>query len=193
MPDMFVFPGGAIDAADVALSRTRPAAELQLAKALAVDTPDEVARALPFTAIRELWEETGLRLGCGDPTAEAAAASADPEWRGFLAAGLRPRVEALRFVFRAVTPIGRPRRFDARFFMADAEAVFGDPCDFLSADAELRSLQWIDLQSARSLPVPFITGVVLAEVEALLSRDPGATRATPYFRHDERGSHFRTI
>lgn len=193
MPDMFVFPGGAVDAADLALSRRLPMPPDELARGLAVEAPPDVAGALPYAAIRELWEETGLRLGRVDGDAPSLAEAGGDAWRGFLAAGLLPRTEALRFVFRAVTPPGRPRRFDARFFMADADSVRGDPGDFSSADAELGQLQWIDLAAARRLPVPFITGVVIAEVEAALTEGAAQVRCAPYFRHDERGSHFRMI
>lgn len=191
MPDMFVFPGGAVDPADLCMAGPL---ELNAATArdLAVETSAEIARALPLTAIRELWEETGLLLGHADSTAAAEAASAPALWRGFLARGFRPRTADLRFVFRAVTPPGRPRRFDARFFLAAAEALQGDPSGFTAGDAELRHLQWIDLPEARTLPVPFITAVVLSEIEAMLA-DPAASRRAPYFQHDARGSHFRLI
>ena len=177
MPDKFVFPGGAIEAADLAAPLAGPL-EPATALALEVDAPAEVARALPLTAVRELWEETGLRLGVADPSAAAAAHAAPPAWRGFLAAGLRPRTEALRFVFRAITPPGRPRRFDARFFLADAEALDGDPDGFTAGDAELRHLQWIDIAAARALAVPFITGIVLSEIEAIVA-DPRRPEADP--------------
>ncbi len=106
--------------------------------------------------------------------------------------GLRPRTKGLRFVFRAVTPPGRPRRFDARFFLADADAVLGDPTDFSCTDCELSRLQWLDLEAARALPLPFITSVVLSEIESLLA-DPARPRPVPYFHHDDRGSHVRMI
>ncbi len=125
MPDKFVFPGGAVDPADLALAAfapPHPAAE----RALAVEADPEVARALPLTAIRELWEETGLRLGAADPAASAAAATAPAAWRAFLAAGLRPRdgCAALRLPCRHAAgtteavrrPVlsGRSRRAGAR-------------------------------------------------------------------------------
>jgi 8-oxo-dGTP pyrophosphatase MutT (NUDIX family) len=189
MPDKFVFPGGAVEPGDVARGGGAPV-DAPTARALEVDCPPEVARALPLTAVRELWEETGLRLGV--PDAAAAAAEAPAAWRGFLTAGLRPRTEALRFVFRAITPPGRPRRFDARFFLAEAEALADDPAQIASGDGELMHLQWIDLAAARALPTPFITGIVLCEIEATLA-EPDAARPAPYFRHDEHGSHFRLI
>jgi 8-oxo-dGTP pyrophosphatase MutT (NUDIX family) len=189
MPDMFVFPGGAVEAADHALAAQAalPAAE----GPLALDADPAVARALPLADRRELWEETGLQLGRPDPEAAARAATAPVAWAAFLAAGLAPRVDALRFVFRAITPPGRPRRFDARFFLAEAEALASGPMDFVHVDHELADLRWIDLAAARGLRLPFITTVVLAEVEAALA-EPGA-RPVPYFHHDARGSHVRMI
>jgi 8-oxo-dGTP pyrophosphatase MutT (NUDIX family) len=98
----------------------------------------------------------------------------------------------LRLIFRAVTPAGRPRRFDARFFTADAEGLAGDPDDFAGADAELSDLRWFDLAEARALKLPFITGIVLAELAARLAA-PDVPRGIPYFRHDALGSHFRML
>lgn len=193
MPDKFVFPGGALDPGDLALA-TAHAPDTETARRLAIDATPEVARALPLAGVRELWEETGLRLGAPDP---GAAASHVPEaWRGFFAAGLRPRCEVLRLIFRAVTPPGRPRRFDARFFLADAADLAVDPEgggeDFVATDAELRHLQWLDIAAARALPVPFITDIVLSEIAAHFG-DPGAARPVPYFRHEADGSHFRML
>jgi 8-oxo-dGTP pyrophosphatase MutT (NUDIX family) len=191
MPDKFVFPGGAVDPGDIGLSEALPPV-LQDAPRLAREAEPAVARALPLTAIRELWEETGLRLGHIDPGASARAESAPDCWRGFFASGTRPVPEALRFVFRAVTPPGRSRRFDARFFLADTDHVLGDATDFTGRDHELRDLQWIDLAAARDLPLPFITEVVLSEIAALL--DPARPpRPVPFFVHDASGSHLRLL
>jgi 8-oxo-dGTP pyrophosphatase MutT (NUDIX family) len=134
-----------------------------------------------MTAIRELWEEAGLALGI----AKGAAPPVPPsEWESFFAAGHRPNAEALRFVFRAITPPGRPRRFDARFFVADAGALAGDPDDFGRAADELSHLSWLTLGEARGLDLPFITEVVLAEIEARL-RAPDTPRPVPFFHHQD--------
>ncbi len=45
---------------------------------------------------------------------------------------------------------------------------------------------------ARGLPLPFITGIVLSEIEASLA-EPRAPRPTPFFRHDAQGAEFRMI
>jgi 8-oxo-dGTP pyrophosphatase MutT (NUDIX family) len=188
MPDKFVFPGGAVDADDLRLPRG-PLDPLT-AERLAVDTTPEMARALPLAAVRELWEETGLMLGRPDP--EAARQQVPPGWRGFFAAGLAPHTAALRFVFRAVTPPQRPRRFDARFFLAEAAELPGGHEDFAGAGGELALLQWLELEAARALPLPFVTEVVLSEIWARLA-DPDPARPVPYFRHLAEGSHFRLL
>ena len=92
-------------------------------------------------------------------------------------------------MFRALTPPGRPRRFDARFFLVDASHIQGDPDDFTHAQDELSHLQWIPLSRARSFDLPFITEVVLAEVEARVS-DPAPPASVPFFRNNDESSLF---
>ena len=142
MPSKYVFPGGGVDAGD----STGPAVLMAeacsagLARRCPEGAPD--ADTLGRAALRELHEETGLRPAPGT---------------------------ALRFVFRAITPPGRSRRFDARFFLVSAEGVEGDAVGFSDATDELSHLHWIGLAEARALDLPFITEVVLAEVTALLA------------------------
>jgi len=124
------------------------------------------ATGLYAAALRELEEETGLCL--------------------------QPQTQALRFVFRAITPPGRPRRFDARFFVASADDIANDPDDFSAACDELSHLHWIALGEARTLALPFITSVVLSEVEALL-RTPDAAHKAPFFYHEDGRSHFALL
>jgi hypothetical protein len=75
-------------------------------------------------------------------------------------------------MFRAITPPGRTRRFDARFFLTSAAGVTGDTKAFSDTLTELSHLHWIGLAEARALDLPFITEVVLAEVTALLNGHP---------------------
>lgn len=180
MPSKYVFPGGAIDPGDAAVPLAAPLAPACLRR-LGAGAPAGLAPALAAGAIRELWEETGLLLG-----APGSWPGTAPEgWRGFAESGLLPAAAALSFVFRAITPPGRPRRFDARFFLADAAALPGDPDDFSRASDELSHLHWVPMTEARRLNLPFITEVVLGEVVALLARG-GAPEAVPFF--DNSGS-----
>jgi len=184
MPGKFVFPGGAVDPGDAEVPLTNLPCGRCMAR-LAEEAPPGRARALVAAAIRELWEETGLALGRPGHWPDAP-----PDWTGFAARGLVPDGVGLTFVFRAITPPGRPRRFDARFFLAPAAAVAGDAEDFAAADAELAELQWIPLAEVRRLDLPFITEVALAEVGALLARGTLPPPDVPFFRNDDEASLF---
>jgi 8-oxo-dGTP pyrophosphatase MutT (NUDIX family) len=183
MPMKFVFPGGAVDPADAEVPLAAPLPAACRAR-LAAQSAGPAPEALAATAIRELWEEAGLVLG--RPGAWAGAPPAD--WAGFAATGHLPAADPLTFVFRAITPPGRPRRFDARFFLADAAALAGDPDDFSAATDELAHLQWVPISEARRFDLPFITEVVLAEVAARLRGiEP---EGVPFFRNDSARSEF---
>ncbi len=184
MPNKFVFPGGAVDAADAEISLTTPLNDLCHSR-LSDDAPNNLQNALAAAAIRELWEETGLVLG--KPGTWDAAAPAD--WQTFANTGHLPAAADLQFVFRALTPPGRPRRFDARFFLVDAEAIQSDLDDFTHASDELSHLQWIKLSDARRFDLPFITEVVLAEVAARVT-DWSHPESVPYFRNNDEASLF---
>jgi len=177
MPNKYVFPGGAVDSGDANIPMGRPLAH-DVAAQLAEDSALAPA-SLAAAAVRELWEETGQILG--HPTAWPDAPNG---WRGFAATGHRPNGAALTFVFRAVTPHGRPRRFDARFFLAHAEDLRSDPDDFSRAEDELGHLHWVPLSQARDLDLPFITEVVLAEISALVHTGKPNTNV-PFFRNDD--------
>lgn len=184
MPNKYVFPGGAVDAgdADVPLARPVPG---PCAERLGEDSAPGRTHALAAAAIRELWEETGLLLG--RPGAWPGPVPAD--WTGFADMGLLPDGQPLQFVFRAITPPGRPRRFDARFFLVDAAELASDPDDFSAACDELSHLHWVRLEEVRALDLPFITEVVLAEVAARVD-DPAPPTSVPFFRNDDEESLF---
>ena len=177
MPNKFVFPGGAIDPGDVGIAMAAPPSPNCITR-LKQSSTNDVTHSAPIAAIRELWEETGLILG------EQASWSDPPDdWLNFANAGFRPDARALEFVFRAVMPPGRPRRFDARFFLTDAVALRGDPDDFSNASDELSHLQWIPLTETRNFDLPFITQIVLREVSAVL--EVGAIHSVPFVQNDD--------
>ena len=184
MPNKFVFPGGAMDVADldVPLAYGMPApCDLRLVE----DTAKDLRIGLVAAAVRELWEETGLILG----EQGAWPSTAPVDWQSFADEGYLPSGRNLQFVFRAITPPGRPRRFDARFFLADAAHIQNDLNDFTRASDELSHLQWIPLSEARSFDLPFITEVVLAEVASNIANDQPPP-SVPFFRNDDEESLF---
>ena len=135
-------------------------------KALQHSDNQPTVDALVACALRELAEETGLTLRA-------------------------PRPASLRFIFRAITPKGRSRRFDARFFLADLADFTGDSAAFSGASDELSHLHWITLTEARALDLPFVTEVVLAEVTALFGNHP--QNGVPFFDNSGPISQFRRL
>lgn len=184
MPNKFVFPGGAVDAGDADIPLAAPLPTVCAARVREQSTRD-LCHALSVAAIRELWEETGLVIGQRGAWDTAPA----EDWITYAATGHVPRADGLQFVFRAITPTGRPRRFDARFFLMHAEDLASDPDDFSAACEELSHLQWIPLAQTREFDLPFITQVVLAEVgkRADHSEPPDSV---PFFRNKDEESLF---
>lgn len=161
MPDKWVFPGGRVDPGDArakAATELNPETEALLRKGTLSRRPP---RAFALAAVRETLEEVGLTLG----------GPAGPE------------LDKLSFVARAITPPYRPRRFDARFFLADAEQVLAE--DRPAAGEELLHIRWFSLEEAKALDLPSITRFVLKEVEARLA---GEAIQPPFLRWS-RGSH----
>ncbi|MEM9578287.1 MAG: NUDIX hydrolase [Pseudomonadota bacterium] len=184
MPNKFVFPGGAVDEDDALIALHAPLQDPCAAR-LREDCDTDLTHALAVAGIRELWEETGLLLGARGSWSGPIPA----DWRGFAARGHLPDASAMQFVFRAITPPGRPRRFDARFFLVDANDIASDLDDFSAASDELSHLQWVPLAEARSYDMPFITEVVLAEIEARVA-DPAPPPTVPFFKNDDEESLF---
>lgn len=135
----YVFPGGGVDANDAG-----PAAQ-----ALAVGITDEAASrrlslergglAYYIACLRELFEEAGLLIACDergdsvmvrDPALLARMARYRREVNagtlGFVEMmqreGLYLDLRGLAYIAHWVTPVGPPRRYDTRFFVALAPA-----------------------------------------------------------------------
>ena len=138
------------------------------------------ARAFALAAIRETFEETGLLLGVRHD--EPVKVPEGP-WSAFAAAGFLPDLSALRFVGRAITPPGRNRRFDARFFTADASAVAHRIEGVTGPDAELVELVWMPLDEAKQLDMPAVTGVMLEELDARIADGFGHDLPVPFYQH----------
>ncbi len=133
---MYVFPGGRVDGDDhlhkYDAVRHGPTAEQQ---AQVVALGDEW-RGYWIAAIRETFEEAGLLLAyAGDSLVSFADMQTHDRYDAYRPRlhagelslldichieGLRLAVDQVHFYNRFVTPLGRPRRFDTRFFIAAA-------------------------------------------------------------------------
>lgn len=177
MAAKWVFPGGRIERSDFSAASANDLPSPDTAR-LMREVPARRARALALAAVRETFEETGLLLAEPAPVASVAGS-----WREFRAVGALPDLAALSYVARAITPPGRTRRFDARFFMADARALLHP--EPTAGSGELDEIAWLPLADTRSLDLPAITRFVLGEVGERLSHPD---RPLPYVRM-VRGQH----
>ena len=168
MPQKYVFPGGRVDRGDgyaPLASEPRPEVSVVLQRVLS----GRRARAAAAAALRETAEETGLLIARPGDIARTA-----PAWSPFAEAGVRPDAEPLDLVARAITPPGRPRRFDAWFFRADIEAVHGSTQ--MTGSGELEDLRWVSMDQAHQLDIPIITRFVLSELQDRLAGGAGPVR-----------------
>lgn len=147
MPGFYVFPGGRVGAED----------ELHLgAEPLQSRSTYTGELTLMHAAVRETYEETGLLLGYpaliedGRPVRTALEAA-------YHAWGLRPAIDVLKYVGRAITPRQSPMRFNTRFFSADGRLAHGA----LTGNGELEDLGWRTLEECQLLPMADVTRFML--------------------------------
>lgn len=182
MPGKYVFPGGRVDKADRVVASSDELARHEAAK-LMIDMKggpsQSKARALAMAAVRETYEEAGIIIG--SPLQDQRRPT-DPSWRRFFDQGFMPSLAPLTFFARAITPPGRPRRFDTRFFCAEASAIAfrGEP-----PEDELSDLVWMAIDEARSLDLPPITRVILEDLGDRLKAGPldAVDVPVPYYFH----------
>lgn len=162
MPGKWVFPGGRLDRGDYTAPHVgdlKPETERRLRQSLA----PAKAKALALTAIRETFEETGLLLG-----KPATARPRAGPWAPFAAMGYLPDLAPLDMVARAITPPGLPKRFDARFLLAPAEALAS--LDRAPDCGELDEIAWVEIDEALGLELPGITRLVVRDVAERLEK-----------------------
>lgn len=142
---MFVFPGGRVDPDDHLHKYDARRVGPTTAQAAQVTAVGDEWRGYWIAAIRETFEEAGLMLAYsnsldGDDDTkpdilsfdDAALRARFDDYRQPLHSGevslleicerenLRLAIDQIHFYNRFVTPLGRPRRFDTRFFIAAA-------------------------------------------------------------------------
>ena len=171
MPGAFVFPGGRVDPKDSKIQVSAPIPAALEARLMQGSPKISVSRAqaLANSAIREACEETGLCLGkpAGDVKAKF-----EGSWKPFGDANLLPDPSSLYLIARAITPPGRVKRFDTRFFTADASAIAHRVDGIVHADAELVELVWVEIGSTPLANMHPMTVKVLEQLEIRLASGP---------------------
>jgi 8-oxo-dGTP pyrophosphatase MutT (NUDIX family) len=218
MPGKYVFPGGRVERADrrvTAATALDGRVEARLMQEVRRPSPAK-ARSFALAAIREVFEETGLALG-----AKAGAAPAPPgrrdgmplrpgrpdarlrkrdkptdaagsEWAKFATTGVEPDLSGVHFIARAITPPGRPRRFDTRFFAVDAAAIAARIDGVVGPDTELVELVWLPIDATLKLDMAGITLAVMEELKIRTAEGFGHDLPVPFYRV-HRGKRLRTL
>ena len=153
LPDIYVVPGGRVDAEDHLPSGFRERLHPVVDKALSVSSPRRPAVAFLRAALRELHEETGLLLG----RREASRGSARAVWRAYAEAGIAPDFGGFDFLMRAITPVESRRRYNTRFFLGDGGTAIGD----LRGDGELLDLGWRKVAELERLNIVDVTWALI--------------------------------
>ena len=181
MPSKYVFPGGAWEPEDNSIPIAEPLNEKDKTL-LAIDTKSSKSSSLGVTAIRELWEETGLRI-----SSPIGNVNIPKNWIKFFLNGCGPNLKPLKFFFRAITPPGRTRRFDARFFVCNASHISDNLDNFDNASNELNDLRWVDIRKVSNLNLPQITRIAIEETIKLID-SKFERRPVPFYTGGSEGS-----
>jgi 8-oxo-dGTP pyrophosphatase MutT (NUDIX family) len=222
MPGKFVFPGGRVERADRRMwAATALDSRIEARLMQEMRRPSaEKARGFALAAIREVFEETGLLLGTrmdepppalsarsGGVSPPSGARDARPpkrghvngavdaagdEWAKFAGTGVAPDLATVHFIARAITPPGRPRRFDTRFFAVDADAIAARIDGVVGPDTELVELVWLPIDESLKLDMAGITLAVLEELKIRTAGCFGHDLPVPFYRV-HRGRRLRTL
>lgn len=156
VPGAYIFPGGALDAEDDAADLRAMCDGLSDAEASRLLGVAAGGLAYWAAAIREMFEEAGVLVAYGASrelvALDGAAATARfLAHREALNAGTRGFVEIMReegltlaadrlvYFSHWITPVGAPRRYDTRFFVAAAPAAQ----EALHDNQETISTRWV--------------------------------------------------
>ena len=188
MPNKVVFPGGRVDEVDRIVESADELGDEELAKVLLEmkGRPSAArARSMALAAIRETFEETGVIIG--QPTPHSVATDMEG-WQSFFDEGYLPALSGLSLFARAITPPGRPRRYDTRFFCASIDAVVAQTGKF---DDELSEITWYSIAETAELDLPPITRVIIEDLGDRLKAGPLGPMAAPIPFYHQRNGTFR--
>ncbi|SON55601.1 NUDIX domain protein [Hartmannibacter diazotrophicus] len=178
MPAAYVFPGGRVDPTDgraFAASELDPIVRDRLMDRMRPKPSAARARGLALCALRETAEETGYLIGKSETDLARVVCE---DWAPFRDARVAPDLGALRLLARAITPPGRVRRFDSRFFVVWADAIALAP-DGVAGTGELENIAWPTLDEADDLELPRITRSVIHDLKNRLVKDPALSPGGP--------------
>ena len=136
-PNVWVFPGGKVEKSDT-LNKNIKLNKKILNDLKKLKSNNFLSSALVSAALRETYEETGLKL-------------------------INQNLKDLWVLARAITPANQKIRFDTKFFVLE-ENNFTNK---IKGNGELRNLGFINTREAIKLPLFDITQFLLEDLESL--------------------------
>jgi 8-oxo-dGTP pyrophosphatase MutT (NUDIX family) len=181
LPGKFVFPGGRIEPADRLMAVSAALHQTHAERLMRRVKRPSLAKSAGYAlaAVRETYDETGIMLGVPGKHALSAPPGL---WQEFAKAGIVPDLSQVHFIARAITPPGRPLRFDSRFFAADVSAIARRDDGFIGPEKELVELVWLPLNEAQQLDMPGITAVALEELQDRIASGMSPDHPVPLYR-----------
>jgi glyoxylase-like metal-dependent hydrolase (beta-lactamase superfamily II)/8-oxo-dGTP pyrophosphatase MutT (NUDIX family) len=189
VPGGYVFPGGALDASDAQLCFDTHCENFNDRDASRLLNLDKNGLAYWVAAIRECFEESGILLAYGrNGKLIDLAAPRDAEFSAFrqrVASGELPFDELCRtqeltlaldrlFYFAHwITPLGAPRRFDTRFFVAvapEGQSASHDNSETI-AHAWMRPADVLERHRAGQIEMMFSTAKTVEMLERFSGTD----------------------
>jgi 8-oxo-dGTP pyrophosphatase MutT (NUDIX family) len=133
LPNAWVFPGGKVDDGDRLHGHPRVAGRIAL-----TGLSDSGSAAYGIAAVRESFEEAGIWIGSGEPSADDRAGLIRGDTgiaRILEERGATISLDRLHPWSWWITPLAEPKRFDTRFLIAIAENGAGHHDDQETVDS----------------------------------------------------------
>ncbi len=175
----FAFPGGVLEESDARVHEVCTGVSAEAANHLL----DVERNALDYysAAIRELFEESGVLLADHNLTAaelvvaRAALNAGSLDWERFaIDRALSLRCDRLHYFSFWITPVGSPKRYSTRFFLAEVPGTQAARHDGgeLTASCWMRAAEIIKARKNKEMKVPYATRKTLKRLARFDSTSP---------------------
>lgn len=159
MPNVYVFPGGALEKQDF-LANKYFNFKLQSQRKKLKARDENHACAIFFTAIRETYEETGLYLSTKVKKKINLSSFNGIYSENYYKYSLLPDLNKLTFFGRAITPSLFKKRFHARFFVSFINNFHGN----IKTNGELEDLEWINILDVKKKNIADVTEFMIEQL-----------------------------
>ena len=175
MPNIYVFPGGAVDKIDYQVKNIFDT-PVNVNKNIIKSRSDNHTKAIMLAGIRETAEECNLYLAKKKIISEKKNIMLNNSWDKFIKKSLAPSFDNLKYFARAITPTFLKIRYHARFFISDYTNFTGK----IKSNGELNDLEWFDIEKAKLLPIADVTEFLIDRLINLYNNNKSFEKINSY-------------